>query len=146
MIEIRALEHFGEQIAHCQTDDRPHHHLHREFGHQCQRRGARNGDEQQRGADQEDRHRVVGARFHLDQRGHIAMQVEPARAQDGENRGSIGRGDHRAEQEALQRLEPEQIDRRRGDDARAEQHPQRGEHHGGRQHALHIAPVGVEPA
>ena len=59
------------------------------------------GDDLDQRDGEEDGDRIVGAGFDLERRAHAVAQMHVAGAQQEEHRRRVGRGDGRAEQEAI---------------------------------------------
>ncbi len=94
--------------------------------------------------DQDDHRCVVEARFGLQDTRQAGGQRHIA--QDGEDRGRVRRGDHRADQQRLAPVEPGQIVRARRGDPHAHRNTDRREHRGLWQRRLDLFPLRAQAA
>jgi len=95
---------------------------------------------------QEHGHRVVHAGFQLQRAGHAGIDRRSAAMQQHEDGGGIGRGDHRAQQHALQRREAHGQVCDPGDGEGREQHADGRQAEGRPEHQPHHVARRPEPA
>ena len=129
-------------------DGESHHEADRELAHDQQQRVLETVavalDRLDAADDEQDRDRVVDARLALQRAGEPAAQGRAA--QDGEDRGGVGGGHRRAEQQRLERVEVEQQRRRDGGQHGRAQRPQRGEGDRRPEHRPDLAEAGRQAA
>ena len=121
----QAREQQHGQLAHDHAAQHAEHDLRQQHpGHRHRRaRHHRHQDDSQHVG-----HRVVGARFHLEQRGRAVLERQMPGAQDVKDRGRVGRGDDRADEQALVQRQPQGQMGEQAGQAGRQHKAQRGQH------------------
>ena len=101
------------------------------------------GDERQR---QEDSHRIVQARLHLQRRRYPLVEPNPGLAQHREHGGSVGRADDRAEQQAVAPVDTKHPHRDRTDHRSSQHHTDGGQQQSRSNAAVKNSHAGAESA
>src|SRR5690606_22029604 len=106
--QMNATQNLGHQPATAGTHGKADTHLLHEFQQDRKARvGAAVGQQMHQGNGQEDRHRIIGARFDFQGGTGSFFEFESGQAQQAEHGGGIGGADDGADQ---QRFEPRQFE------------------------------------
>src|SRR5690606_13253103 len=101
------------------------------------------GDHFHQGNGQEDRHGVVGGRFHLQGGADPALEIQPLALQQGEHRSSIGGADDRAQQQAFQPVQAKQPGGHQAGEQGTDQNAETGQGQGMQDSILDILGAGT---